>query len=885
MRGASRVFFARIRGLFGSHSSENAFDDEAAVHVELLTDRFVNQGMNPVEARRAARLQFGGISQLKDSLRERRSYPIVESLVQDLTLAFRQIRIAPRFTVAAAAILALGIGAVTSIFGVVNAVLLRPLPYPQADRLVWVGEVHKGSTTEELSLTPNFLEWRAQNHVFTSMAAYNVVLRTLLANGEALQLRTLKASAALLPVLGTEPMMGRAFFAGEDQKGQDHVAILSYGLWRRTYGGDRTILGSTINLDDGSYVVVGVLPESFSFPTLQPVDLVTPLGKNEQMELTRSPASTTIVHDVIARLKPGVSVERALAEMDTIESHLGVPAFLRRTRITVKVVPLQDRFTGNLRSALLVMLCAVACVLLLVCANVANLLLGRGESRRREMAVRAALGASRGRITQQLLVESLVLSLLGVGMGLVIVFWSRRLLLALIPQTLPGAMSMPIDWRVLGFALASAFVTTIVFGLGPALGSANISSSISLTADGRSLSGSVHRQTWLSGLASLQTAIAIVLLAGGGLMLQSFWKLRYQDLGFASPRIVVARVNLSHARFPGTAPQIAFLDGVLNKLQNVPGVESAGFGILPPGEGHATNGFGIEGRQWPAQARRPVAGQFSVSPNFFRMMEVPLREGREIQESDTSTTLPVALVNETFAHSLFPGENAIGHRIRFEANEPWRTIVGVVGDVKMGGLANPAEPAIFVPYRQSGFVGGEGAGFVIRTPVGVASLAAEIRKQVAQVDPQQPVIEVETLDHRLDDATARPHLAAVLLGGFGVIGLLLAALGLHSVMFVLVRSRFREIGIRLALGGQPREIVLLILRASLRVMFAGVVAGILCAVALSRLVHSLWWGISATDPLTFAVSTVLLILAGLAASFLPARQASRIDPSEVLRTE
>jgi hypothetical protein len=306
MSEAFKVFFARFRGLFGTRNSEYAFDDEAAVHLELLTNRFLNQGMNPEEARRAAWCQFGGISQLKDSLRDRRSYPIVESLAQDLTLAFRQIRIAPRFTVAAAAILALGIGAVTSIFGVVNAVLLCPLPYPQAGRLVWVGEVHKGSSTEELSLTPNFLDWRVWNHVFTSKAAYNVIFRTLLANGEALQLRTLKASAALLPVLGTEPIMGRAFFASEDKKGQDHVAILSYGLWRRAYGSDRTILGRTISLDDGSYVVVGVLPESFSFPTLQPVDLMTPLGKNEQLELTRSPAGTTIVHDVIARLKPGV---------------------------------------------------------------------------------------------------------------------------------------------------------------------------------------------------------------------------------------------------------------------------------------------------------------------------------------------------------------------------------------------------------------------------------------------------------------------------------------------------------------------------------------------------------------------------------------------------
>jgi predicted permease len=446
-------------------------------------------------------------------------------------------------------------------------------------------------------------------------------------------------------------------------------------------------------------------------------------------------------------------------------------------------------------------------------------------------------------------------------------------------------MTLPVDSRVLGFAIVSAFVTAVVFGLGPALGSANASSPASLNAVRQSLSGSVHRQNWLSGLASVQTAIAIVLLAGAGLMLQSFWRLRYQDLGFPSHRVVIATLNLSRSRFPTTARQIVFLDGVLNRLRSVARVDGAGFGVLPPGEGHATNGFGIEGRQMPQQGRRPVARQYSVSPGFFHMIGVPLRKGRDIQESDTSTALPVALINESFARSQFPGEDPIGRRLRFEAKDPWRAIIGVVADVKTAGLANPAEPGIFVPYRQSGFVGGESAGFVIRTSAGTASLAAEVRKQVAQVDPQQPVIDVETLDRRLDDATAQPRLAAILLGCFGAIGLLLAALGLYSVMFVLIRSRFREIGIRLALGGQPREIVWLILGQSVRVMAVGVVAGILCAITLSRVLYSLWWGVSAADPLTFAGSTVLLVLAGLVASFLPARQASRFDPSEVLRTE
>jgi predicted permease len=716
------------------------------------------------------------------------------------------------------------------------------------------------------------------------MAAFNIVPRTLIGNGEATQLQTLKASAALLPVLQASPLLGRAFLPSEDQKGQDQVAIVSYDLWQRAFGGDGGVIGRRITLDDGAYEVVGVLPREFRFPTLQTIDLMTPLGKNEALELTRASGTTTLVRNVVARLNTGVSLAQARAEMEAIEASLAPPSFLRGMQTTVQIVPLHERFAGASRFGLLTLLCAVGCVLLLACANVANLLLGRSEMRRKEMAIRRALGASRERITQQLLVESLVLAFLGCGLGVLAAYFARNVLASLIPQTLPGLLTLPMDSRVLAFAVLSAMGSVLAFGLGPALVSAGVDASSALASEGRSVTGGVRGRRWLSALAALQMAIAAVLLSTGGLMLQSFWKLRYQDVGFPADRVVTATVSLSRARYPSPGKQMLFIDAVLDGLRRIPGVEGAGFGVLPPGEGHATNGFAIEGREQPPQGRRAAARQYAVSADFFRMLGTRPKKGREIEEQDTEASAPVALVSEAFVRSQFPFEEPIGRRLRFEANAPWRTIVGVVADIKTAGLASPAEPAIYVPYRQSGFVGGDGVGFLVRSAaLDAASLAPEIRKQVAHADPQQPVIQIEMLDQRLTQSVARPRLAAILLGCFAALGLAVAALGLHSVMFAMVRSRAREIGVRLAIGGEPRDMMWLILWHSVRVMAAGLIVGIGCALWLSRVIESMWYGVSGADPVTFAGAAVVLVVAGLAASLLPAHQASRVDPMETLR--
>ena len=510
--------------------------------------------------------------------------------MRDLRIAIRQLRKAPGFTLMAATVLALGVGANTAMFSVIDAVLLRPLPYRDSGRLVWVGEILKRNTADQLTLTPDFLEWRRRNHVFTGMAAFTDFRRTLIGMGDPVPLITLKASAALLPVLDAQPMLGRGFLPGEDLKGNDRVAILSYGLWQRSFGGDRGAIGRSITLDDGVYTVVGVMPSGFHFPTTDEIGLMTPLGKNEEAELQRDANNITVIRTVIARLKPEVTVEQARAEMEVIEAQLPRSSFYNGMTLSVIVTTLQERFVGNLRGSLAALLAAVGFLLLLACANVSNLLLSRAISRRQETAIRTALGATRWHIARQHLAETLVLAALGCGGGLLLALWTRGAMRALLPAGIPGLDRLPLDLRVFGFAVAMACGSALLFGLGPALAKSGTPSGAHWNTAGRRQLG------WLRLMAAGQVAIAIVLLAGGSLMLRSFWNLRYRDVGFRADRLLAAHLNLNRARYGDPVRQTAFLDAVAAGIRGLPGVESAALGSVPPGEGHATNGFAIEGQ-------------------------------------------------------------------------------------------------------------------------------------------------------------------------------------------------------------------------------------------------------------------------------------------------
>jgi putative ABC transport system permease protein len=878
-----RTMLSRLGGMFRARRRDQELDEEIRGHLDMLAARFVSQGMRPAEALDAAKRQFGGVTQMKEAIHERRGIPAFEDFIQDGRFALRQLRKAFGFTAVAVSVLALGVGANTAIFSVINAVLLTPLPYPEADRLVWIGETLKGNSTDQVTLTPDFLEWRDHNTAFSGIAAINLFTRTLTVVGNALQIHTAKASSTLLPVLRVQPLVGRNFSQREDQKGSDQVALISHGLWLKCFGGERGVLGRAITLDDRVYTVIGVLPPSFYFPSSVAIDVITPLGKNEQAEMKRGDG-ITIVHDVIARLKPNITLNQARARMETIESHIAPPSFISGLQMTVRVRSLQSQFVGSLRSSLFVLLCAVGFLLLMGCANLSNLLLSRAITRQKEIAIRSSLGASRSRLIRQMLVESMALASLGCIAGLVLAFCTRGILLRLLPQSVPGLAVLSLDWRVLSFAILSTAVCAFAFGLGPALLSSGGSIAQSLTTEGRHILGRTGRQIWLNALASTQIAIAIVLLCAGALMLRSFWNLRYRDLRFQTGQLLTAQIHLGKTRYADSSAQILFVNKLLENVGTLPGVEGVAVGDLPPGDGHATNGFAIEGRPAEPEGHKPVARSYAVNPAYFHVLRTPVLKGRGFSKNDRAGTLPVALVNETFARRNLPGQETIGKRLRLEKNSPCAVIVGIVADVRTAGLASPPESVIYLPCLQVGTMTDD-VGILLRTAFNPAYIEPALRKQVAYLDSQQPVTGIQTMDQRLNESVAKPRLAAILLGCFATLGLLLATVGLYGVMSLLVRGRLHDIGIRLAIGARPHDVLRMILMQSVQIIAMGIVGGVCCALVVTRFLKSLLYNVSASDPLTISAVIGFLVLVTLAASYLPARRASQVDPVTTLRVE
>ena len=801
--------------------------------------------------------------------------------VTDWGYAIRRLGQKPGFTLIAIAVLALGIGANTGIFAVINAVLLRPLPYTEGKQLVWIGETLKGNTTDQVTLTPDFLQWREENTVFTGIAAFNIGSRTFSGGSEPLQVEVAKASADFLPILEVQPILGRNFRREEDKAGKDGVTLISHRLWREEFGEDARVLGKSVHIDDRLFTIIGVLPAEFFFPSRENVDLVTPLAKNEADELKRA-NGVTIVHDVIARLKPGVSLQQAQAETQLIQSRLSPPAFLRNAAITVNVLPLADRFTGNQRDLILIIFAASGFLLLLACASLATLLLSNAASRQREVAIRAALGATTWRIASLGIIETGILAACGCVLAITATFATRTVLVSFLRLNIPG-LKLTVDTKVLAFAISLSALVAVGCGLTPVFFAWGKNVAESLTSAGHTFTTARGRQRAVSLLVSAQFAIAVLLITGAGLLVQSFWKMRYRDLGFQSEHVIAAELHLSKQRFPDAAKQAIFADELLQQVQHMPGVEAAAIGELPPGEGHATNGFAIEGQIATPSGRRPVARRFSVTREYFHSLGIPILRGRGLLPTDNATAQPVVVVNQAFAEKNFPNGNVIGARIRAEKDEPWQTVIGIVANVKTAGLMKEPEPTFYRPFAQFGAT--DDIGLLVRTSTSLAFFTPQLRHALAQIDAGQALLHVDNLSERLSDSASQPREASILFAAFALIALLIASIGLYGTMSLLVNGKLREMGIRLSLGAQPGKLVCMILRQSVKITAIGVIAGVLVAIWLSRYLQSLLYRTSPLDAATFTASVSFLFLVSMAAAYAPARKAAQVDPASTLRCE
>jgi len=803
-------------------------------------------------------------------------------LLHDLSYGARALGRQPGFTLAAGLSLALGIGATTAIFTVLNAVALRPLPYADADRLLWMTQILKKNSTDEVTITPHFLEWRRQNHTFTDLVGYNYQTRNLTGLDEPLELHTAKASASLLPLLGVQPAIGRNFLKEEDYKGHDQVALLGSDLWQRQFGGDPKIVGRAITLDGGKFTVVGVLPRDFVFPGPDPVQLITPLGKNEAAELEYK-GLMTIVFNVIGRLKPGVTPEQARAELTVIQSRLPVPAFL--PTIDIKMLPLREHLFGNAKAASYVLVAAAGFLLLIACANVSNLLLARLMQRDKELAIRTVLGGSRARLILQLLTESALLGVLACAAGMVLAFWIRRPLLALSPYRVSGLEHLPFDGRVLGFSVGLGLLTTFLFGLMPAFRATGIRLAEAIKVGETAVVGGRGSLRVLSMVAAAEISTILILATGAGLMLQSFWKIRYSNLGFQPDRLVAATLNLAGPRYSEKTQRLAFNRQLLERAQNLPGVESAAVtsaGEIPPGTWHATNTFAIEGRAQPLGGSRPIARYPTVSAGYFGIMGIPLLRGRLLEDSDGDNAPPVVVVSQTLAHRYFYGENPIGRRVRTGGDgQPWCAIAGVVGDIKTSGLTAAPEPTIYFPYRQTD--GLAEIGLVMRSPLDAGMIASELRKAVTSLDPNQPISSIQAMEDRLSESVSKPRFITALLSAFAGLAVVLGMIGVYGVMGCRVRWQLREVAVRQALGAQRRDVVWHVLRQGFGIILPGLCLGLPGSVALSRLLSSMLYEVPANDPLTLAAVSAGLVGVALLACWIPAMRAARVDPLESLR--
>ncbi len=801
----------------------------------------------------------------------------METLLQDIRHSVRLLFKNKLVTVVALAALALGIGANTAIFSVINAVLLRGLPYQDASQLVLIWE--KLKQVDQVELSPDdFAAYSERGRSFAQIAASERANFNLTGNNDPVRLEGQRATANLFETLGSRPMLGRTF-SDEEDRTNARVVVMSYRLWQNRFAGDPQIVGRDIALNGSNYTVIGVMPAEFQYPAPinngQPGEVWTPRSLATENERNSHNLMT------IGRLRPGVSWEQARSEFELISRQRSQELTHGDDAHRVNLVPLRAQVGREQRSALYVLVGAVGLVLLIACANVANLLLTLAAGRRREIALRLALGAKRSRIVRQLLTESLLLSLVGGGVGLLLAVWLSRAIRVLAVGQIPRAESIEVDGPVLAFTMLVSVATGLIFGMAPALQASRTDLNSTLKDGVRGTMG-MSGQRLRSALVVSEVALALLLLAGAGLMIKSFWRLQQVDPGFNPQNLLSVEVTLPAARYPESQQRTAFFQQVLEKVSSLPGVSSAAVVNSPPLSGRRNiDIFLIEGHPAPKGiSDAPLADFRLISPDYFKMMGIPMLQGRSFTEGDAQNATKVTIISQSFATNFGAGENLMGQRLRI--GDEWHTVVGVVSDIRQSGLDEDAAPHVYVSYRQAGPTR---AGVLVRTTTDPLSVVSAVRAQVQAVDRDQPIYNVNTMNVMIAAAVAPRRLNLVLLGSFAALALGLAAVGIYGVMANLVTQRTGEIGLRMALGAQRSDVLRLVIGRGLRLTLVGTAIGLGASFVLLRLMASLLYGVSASDPFTFAAITALLLLVAVLACYLPARRATKVDPLVALRYE
>jgi predicted permease len=891
-----RGWLLRLGGLFGKARLDQDLADELSSHLDAHIADNIRAGMTPDEARRDALLKLGGLAPTAEAFRDQRTLPFVEKTMQDIRYALRLLVKSPGYALAAIAALAIGVGANTAVFSIVNGVLVKSFPFRDPSKLVLLFEQIPISTAKFGFSPPDFETMRRAVRSYEGFAAYRTQGYELAGTSNPQRVTGARVSSDLFSILGTEPARGRVFTAAEDRQSA-RVALISDGLWARAFGRDPSLVGQSIQLDGRTYTVIGVMSRQFVFPPRgaemngEPADVFVPMSF---LPFERQGYGMFYNNTVIARLKPGVSIDQARAETASLLPSLveSYPAPLRRFAADqrIPVTPFSEETVGNSRRLLLVLMGAVALVLLIGCADVASLILTRSAARQRELAVRSALGASRGRLVRQLLTESVVLALAGSVAGAALGFGLMRMLVALAGERLPRAESIGFDYSILGFTAFLAIVTPLVFGVVPALRAARKSGSEGLKESARQAGG--QRRSWLlGGLVVAQFAVALVLAVGAGLLVRSFVRLVNTDTGFRPEQSVRATVTLPIGRYPNGQPVVAFYQRAIDAARTLPNVTFVGAGSDLPLGVRERRSFSADGASRPIpDASRLLAATWTAG-NYFDALGIPLKRGRFFTDADGPRSQRVVIINEQMARLLWPDADPIGHQLRWGVNvpenqSPWMTVVGLVADVKQAGLDVPAMPQVYVPIVQDA----SGAGLlrtvnvVVRSQRDSRSLLSDTRRALQAADPAMPVT-TQALGEMVDASVKPQRFSMTVMSAFAGVALVLAALGIYGVLANAIAQQTQEIGIRVALGATTGDVMWLVLRRAVLLSGTGLLVGVIGALALTRTMAGLLFEVRPTDALSFAGAAVALAATALAASLIPAWSATRVDPIVALRAE